>query len=159
MIEPSWLTPEGQLDEGKLLESFLEFWREHGEALLGASPYHEAAPQLVMMAFLHRVVNGLDTAIRGQIHREYAIGRGRMDLLVTYGKTRLAIELKVWGPSQPDPEKKGLQQLDGYLAGLGLDHGWLVIFDRRPGLEPASERTSVTPARTPGGREVVVIRA
>jgi hypothetical protein len=26
---------------------------------------------------------------------------------------------------------EGLAQLDGYLSGLGLETGWLVIFDRR----------------------------
>lgn len=154
MLKPSWLTHDGRLDSERLLEAFLEFWREHGEALLRTSPYHEAAPQLVMMAFLHRVANG-----DGSVHREYAIGRGRMDLLVTYGETRLAVELKVWGPGQADPLKRGLVQLDGYLAGLGLSRGWLVIFDRRPDQEPVSERTTSQVMTTQGGREVVVVRA
>ncbi|MEE6160704.1 MULTISPECIES: hypothetical protein [Cylindrospermopsis] len=39
---------------------------------------------------------------------------------------------------------KGLTQLDKYLDRLGLDTGWLVIFDRRPGLPlpPMGERIS-----------------
>jgi hypothetical protein len=41
------------------------------------------------------------------------------------------MELKVWRDGEPDPLTEGLEQLDGYLAGLGLDGGWLVIFDRR----------------------------
>lgn len=40
---------------------FLEFWRQHGEPLLKSSPYHEIPPHLVLMAFLHRVVNGSGT--------------------------------------------------------------------------------------------------
>jgi hypothetical protein len=36
-------------------------------------------------------------------------------------------------PGRPDPQSSGLAQLDGYLAGLGLDSGWLMIFERRPG--------------------------
>ena len=32
---------------------------------------------------------------------------------------------------RPDPKDEGLEQLDRYLAGLGLDRGWLVVFDRR----------------------------
>nr|WP_202944541.1 hypothetical protein [Oscillochloris trichoides] len=51
-----------------------------------------------------------------------------------------------------------MAQLDGYLAGLGLPTGWLVIFDQRPGQPPIAERTSAAPATTPGGREVVVVR-
>ena len=106
------------------------------------------------MAFLHRVVNG-----GGTIEREYAIGRGRMDLCVRYAGEALAMELKVWRDGRLDPLAEGLTQLDGYLAGLGLARGWLVIFDRRSGQPPIPERTRREDARSPGGREVAVIRA
>jgi hypothetical protein len=43
----------------------------------------------------------------------------------------LAIGLKVWRNKEPDPLSKGLEQIEGYLQGLSLDSGWLVIFDRR----------------------------
>ena len=152
-IPVTWLTPEGRLDKGRLLASFLDFWREHGEPLLRSAPYHEVAPHLVLMAFLHRVVNG------GSIEREYAIGSGRMDLCLRYAGETLAIELKVWRPGRPDPQAQGLAQLDGYLAGLGLDGGWLVIFDRRPGLSPIEERLGVSAETSPAGRLVTVIRA
>ena len=58
-ITPTWLRPDGRLDHDRLLGAFLAFWREHGEPLLGSAPYHEIAPHLVLMAFLHRVVNGM----------------------------------------------------------------------------------------------------
>ncbi len=45
-IEPSWLKSDGSLDFEKLLESFLSFWRQHGEPLLRTAPYHEVAPHL-----------------------------------------------------------------------------------------------------------------
>lgn len=131
----------------------MEVWREHGEPLLRTAPYHEVAPHLVMMAYLHRVVNG------GSIEREYAIGSGRMDLCLRYAGETLAIEIKVWRPGRPDPLAQGLAQLDRYLAGLGLDEGWLVIFDRRPGLPPVEERLATSREKSPGGRRVVVIRA
>jgi hypothetical protein len=153
-IEPTWLTAGGDLDEARLLAAFLAFWRQHGEPLLGASPYHEVAPHLVLMAFLHRVVNG-----GGAIEREYAIGSGRMDLLVRYRDRVLAIELKVWRDHEPDPLAGGLEQLDRYLAGLGLDRGWLVLFDRRSGSPRLSDRTSSSEATSPGGRQITVIRA
>jgi hypothetical protein len=137
-----------------LLDAFVAFWRQHGEPLLGTSPYHEIAPHIVLMAFLHRVVNG-----GGTIEREYAIGRGRMDLCVRYGPDALAIELKVWRDHQPDPVEERLAQIDRYLAGLGLPSGWLVIFDRRSGQGSIAERTRVEGRRTPTGREVTVIRA
>jgi hypothetical protein len=153
-IAPTWLTADGRLDPERLLEAFLVFWRRHGEPLLGAAPYHEIAPHLVLMAFLDRVANG-----GGTLEREYAIGRGRMDLCLRLGGEAVAIELKVWRDGRPDPLSEGLELLDGYLAGLGLPHGWLVVFDRRSDQPPIAERTRREPARTPGGREAVVIRA
>jgi hypothetical protein len=154
IIAPTWLTPDGKLDPAKLLEAFLAFWRQHGQPLLKSTHYHEIAPHLVLMAFLHRVVNA-----GGTIEREYAIGTGRMDLCVRYGEVALAMELKVWREGETNPLRAGLAQLDGYLAGLGLDTGWLVIFDRREGLPDIAERTTTEPATTPAGRSVVVVRA
>jgi hypothetical protein len=153
-LTPTWLAPDGRLDPERLLEAFLAFWRQHGEPLLGTAPYHEVAPHLVLMAFLHRVVNG-----GGSIEREYAIGRGRMDLCVRHGQTTLGIELKVWRAGKRDPVDDGLVQLDGYLAGLGLASGWLVIFDRRPGQPALADRTTVERKTSPGGRAVAVVRA
>jgi hypothetical protein len=152
-IAPSWLNPDDTLAPDKLLQAFLSFWRQHGQPLLKSAPYHEIAPHLVLMAFLHRVING-----GGTLEREYAIGSDRMDLCLRYGEVTLGMELKVWREGRPDPIHAGLEQLDRYLAGLGLDSGWLVIFDQRPGLPPIAERTTTEPAVTPSGRQVTVIR-
>lgn len=153
-IAPTWLTAEGALDSGALLEAFLQFWRQHGEPLLKSAPYHEIAPHLVMMAFLHRVANG-----GGTLDREYALGMGRMDLCLRYGQTTLAIELKVWREGRPDPLMRGLQQLDEYLGRLGVETGWLVIFDRREQLPPIEERTTTEIKETAKGRPITVIRS
>jgi hypothetical protein len=114
------------------------------------------------MAFLHRVVNG-----GGTLDREYAIGSDRMDICLRYGKTTLGMELKVWrdpcgiceAARGSDPLAKGLVQLEGYLARLGLEAGWLVIFDQRSGQPSIEERTTTTLERTAKGRIVTVIRA
>jgi len=100
------------------------------------------------------VVNG-----GGMLEREYAIGWGRMDLCLRYGAVTLGIELKVWRDGEPDPLTEGLEQLDGYLAGLGLESGWLVIFDRRSGQPPIRERTSSEEKQSPQGRRMTVVRA
>lgn len=152
-IEPTWIDAQGKLDADALCEAFMEFWRQHGDAMLGSAPYHEVASQLVMMAFLHRVVNG-----GGTIEREYAIGRGRMDLYLRMGDVTVAMELKVWR-SGSDPLDKGLAQLDRYLDGLGLPTGWLVIFDHRPVAGEGATRTRREVATSPSGREIVVVRA
>jgi len=153
-IAPTWLNADGSLNLEHLLAAFLRFWRQHGQPLLGSALYHEIAPHLVLMAFLHRVVNG-----GGTLEREYAIGWGRMDLCLRYGAVTLGIELKVWRDGEPDPLAEGLEQLDGYLAGLELDGGWLVIFDRRTGQPPIRERTSNSETQSPQGRWVTVVRA
>jgi hypothetical protein len=144
----------GKMDSAKLLEAFLSFWKQHGEPLLKSTPYHEIAPHLVLMAFLHRVVNA-----GGTIEREYAIGMRRMDVCVRYGDVTLAMELKTWRDTdkKADPLYEGLEQLDSYLAGLGVETGWLVIFDQRSGLPDVAERTRTEPATTPTGRAVIVV--
>jgi hypothetical protein len=123
--------------------------------------YHEAAPQLVFMAFLQRIVNG-----GGQVEREYGVGRGRIDVLVRKPYRdrqvqREAVELKVWRPRQADPLEIGLKQLDGYLTRLGLDHGTLVIFDRRQPRSDEDEpiRPEMTDVTSPEGRAVTLLRA
>ena len=52
--------------------------------------YTEAFPHLLLMAFLQRVLNG-----GGRIDREYAAGRGRMDLEVEYNNKIYIIEIKL----------------------------------------------------------------
>ncbi len=158
----AFIGPDGRLDVDRLLHEFAAFWVEHGEWLARADAYHEAAPQLVLMAYLQRVVNG-----GGYIEREYGVGRGRLDLLVRWphevrGKRvwqRTALELKVWRDGEADPKERGLSQLDGYLARLGLDTGILVVFDRRADRSPIADRTCLGQTTSPAGREVILLRA
>jgi hypothetical protein len=164
-----FVRPDGRLDMDRLLQAFAEFWRENGDVLAGQLAYHEVAPQLVLMAFLQRVVNG-----GGFIDREYGVGRRRIDLLIRWpyedehGQRqwqREALELKVWRDKRPDPLDEGLRQLDEYLARLDLDHGVLVIFDRRNRRQGSSSddappiQTAFEPARTAHDRAVTVLRA
>jgi len=162
-ISPTWLNPDGSLNPDKLVDAFLAFWRQHGQLLLKSAPYHEIAPHLVLMAFLHRVVNG-----NGIIDREYAIGSDKMDLYVRYGvgqdAAQMALELKVWRDGRPDPLAVGLEQLDDYMAGLSyegtaVESGWLVVFDQRSNQPEISERTTDERVDTPSGRSVMLIRA
>jgi hypothetical protein len=163
VAEPkSFVLPDGQLDFTRLLQEFVVFWKAHGEVLAENMSYHEVAPQLVLMAFLQRVVNG-----GGHVDREYGVGKGRMDLLVRWSywergqrrEQRHALELKVWRKRQADPLAEGLEQLDSYLARVGLEEGVLVIFDRRPKAKDIVSRTRFEQARTSSGRQVTVLRA
>jgi hypothetical protein len=153
-IAPSWLTADGTLNVDWLLTAFLEFWLQHGEALLKSASYPEIAPHLVLMAFLHRVING-----GGSLEREYAIGRDRMDLCLRYGEVKLGIEIKVWRDKKADPLTKGLEQLEGYLNRINPAEGWLVIFDRRENALELEDRLKTELAQTAAGQQVTVIRA
>ena len=159
----SFVLPDGRLDFDMLMREFAAFWREHADILTSGTVYHEVAPQLVLMGFLQRVVNG-----GGYVGREYGVGRGRIDLMVRWPYTapngrrawqQEAIELKVWRPNEVDPLVEGLAQLDRYLDRLGLRTGVLVVFDRRPEAAPIAERTAFEQATSPTGRMLTVLRA
>ncbi|EPF19783.1 putative ATPase (AAA+ superfamily) [Microcystis aeruginosa SPC777] len=154
LISPSWLTTTGELNVDALLTAFLKFWRQQVEPLLSSAAYHEIAPHIVLMAFLHRVVNG-----GGVLEREYAIGSDRMDLCLRYKDVILGIELKVWRDKKCNPQADGIEQLESYLGCLGLDFGWLFIFDRRKNALPMEERLSTEVLVTENQYRIIVIRA
>jgi len=153
---------DGRFDLDVLLREFASFWVEQGETMAERATYAESGAQLVLMAYLQRVVNG-----GGVVSREYGIGRRRIDLLIEWpycdaaGKQQLqreAIELKVWRDGRRDPLAEGLVQLDEYLSRVGLDAGVLVLFDRRSAAPPLEERVSEAQASTASGRAVRVVR-
>ena len=129
----AWYVDEdGGLDVAGLIEAFQTFFREHSEHWVQRfEKYHEAGPQLLLQACLQRVVNG-----GGRLEREYALGRGRVDLLIVWpqgGRTRrFVIECKVL---HQDPERtieEGLAQTRGYMDRCGAESGHLIVFDRAP---------------------------
>ena len=78
--DPAWyVNAEGALQLDKLLEAFQEFYRENSEHWAERYGFREAGPQLLLQAFLQRVVNS-----GGRIDREYALGSGRTDLLIAW---------------------------------------------------------------------------
>ena len=138
--EPSWYVgSDGRLRMGELLEVFQSFFREHSEHWLERFQYREAGPQLLLQAFLQRVVNS-----GGRIEREYGVGRGRLDLGVVWPvgegggaggvreEQRVVIECKVTAGGEK-VLREGLAQTLGYMDTWGAEEGHLVVFDRRPG--------------------------
>ena len=121
-----WLA-DGALDMTGLLKAFQVFWRENADIWIEKYDYREAAPHLILQAFLQRVVNG-----GARIDREFALGRQRLDLCVSMGENHYPVELKVRDPRRSDPEPSGLEQLGTYMDTCGAGEGWLVIFDRSP---------------------------
>ncbi|MDR0535805.1 MAG: AAA-like domain-containing protein [Puniceicoccales bacterium] len=124
-----WKTAEGRLDMDQLLREFQNFWREHSEIWERTSDYTEAFPHLLLMAFLQRITNG-----GGRIDREYAAGRGRLDLCVEYEGSRYILEIKLLRDYQTleRVESQGLLQVRHYRETVAPDSPcYLVIFDRR----------------------------
>jgi len=114
-----------------LLREFQFFWRENSEIWIkrykeNFYQYDEAAPHLVIQAFLQRVLNG-----GGSISREMALGKKRADICIEWQGQKYPIELKILKNAQTIPE--GLVQLSAYMERCGAERGWLVVFDRDAG--------------------------
>jgi len=145
--ETPWLLPDG-IDMNGLLKAFQEFWRENSEIWMEKYEYKEAAPHLILQAFLQRVING-----GGEILREYASGRRRFDLCVKYAGKKYPIELKLRYGSRT--EQDGLEQLGAYMDKAGVREGWLIIFDRESG-KPWEQKIYWKTVDVPQGRIHVV---
>ena len=140
-VQQAWyVRDDGRLDMAKLLMAFATFYGEHAEHWLGRfEEYREAAPQLILQAYLQRIVNG-----GGRIEREYGLGRGRTDILVLWPREpaqpsdlweRFVIECKVlrdsYRKSLEGTIQRGVEQTFGYMAQCRAAQGHLVLFDRR----------------------------
>jgi hypothetical protein len=134
--EASWyMMKDGRLDMDKLLTAFQEFFRKHFEHWVDGFDYAEAGPQLLLQAFLQRIVNG-----GGRVEREYGLGRQRTDLLVlwTYGSDndnnkavqQAVIELKLLHGSLETTINKGLEQTREYMDKCGAIEGYLLVINR-----------------------------
>ncbi len=151
-----YVKSDGTLDMEKLLSAFQEFFREHSEHWVERFDYKEAGPQLLMQAFLQRVINS-----GGRIEREYGLGRMRTDLLVIWRCSKnpdqgnnndylvnsnnniffdskdciqkIVIELKLLHKSLDKTIKDGVRQTLEYMDRCGTEEGHLIIFDRTEG--------------------------
>lgn len=129
-----YVAPDGRLDMPKLLAAFQHFFREHSEHWVERFDYKEAGPQLLLQAFLQRILNG-----GGRIEREYGLGRGRTDLLVLWPAAtdaeqiqRVVIETKLRYGALDTTIESGVAQTWAYMDRSGAEAGHLVIFDRMP---------------------------
>ena len=123
MEETAWyVNADGNLDMVKLLPAFQTFFREHSEHWVKRFAYQEAGPQLLLQAFLQRIVNS-----GGRIEREDGLGRLRTDLLIVWPQgertRKFVIECKIL------PET--LAQTTDYVDRCDAEAGHLAIFDRR----------------------------
>ena len=148
--ETAWyFDADGGLAVRELLAAFQTFFREHSEHWSKRFQYQEAWPQLLLQAFLQRVVNS-----GGRIEREYGLGRGRTDLLIVWPRgprasgrgprdgpspagggqaahvDKIVIECKVLHGSLERTIAEGLEQTAAYMDRCAAQEGHLVIIDR-----------------------------
>jgi hypothetical protein len=136
VYKPDWISGDGSLDMSTLLTMFKDFWNQNRE-IWGTTTegYLEAAPQLLLQAFLQRVVNG-----GGFVQREYAIGRRRSDLMIKWryeheGKPNfqhIVIEIKTIDKYRGYETvlAEGLAQTAEYAYKCGQKNAFLLIFDK-----------------------------
>ena len=120
--ETPWVKDDG-LDMQGLLLAFQDFWRENAGVYAPPFGYAESYPHIVLQAFLQRVING-----GGEIIREMALGKGALDLGVLFRGGKYAVEVKLKYNYEKSPEK-AYDQVCRYMDHLGVDEGWLVVFD------------------------------
>lgn len=115
---------DGKLDMSLLLKDFQQFWRENSDIWVEKYQYKEAAPHLILQAFLQRIINS-----GGKVSREMAEGTKRLDLCVQYQEVKYPIELKLRYGEKTYQE--GKEQVADYMDKLGCIEAWLIVFDRR----------------------------
>ena len=128
LISPKPFIKDGKLNFDALINEFQEFYRENAESWLNRFLYKEAGQQLLLMAFLQRIING-----GGEIRREMALGSRRCDLAVYFGKDCFVMELKL--KNQYKYLERGLDQLSAYMDMLGQKHGYLILFETKSSKE------------------------
>lgn len=130
-----YINDDNTINMPKLLKEFQSFYRENAEAWDRNFDYREAGPQLLLQAFLQRVVNG-----GGYIEREYGLGMKRTDLLIrkpltdSYGGPiqKIVLELKIKYGNMDTEIQKALEQTHEYMerAAAELKEAHILIFNR-----------------------------
>lgn len=134
--EQSWyINDDNTINTKKLLLAFQEFFRKNADSWIEKFQYKEAGPQLLLQAFLQRIING-----GGRIHREYALGRGRTDLFIEWPITdkgffgdmqHIVIETKILYANLEETTNQGIEQTKEYMDKVNATEGVLIIFDRK----------------------------
>ena len=121
-----YLTSEGYIDLGKLLDNFRDFIARVGFRILQVPDTpQEFVGQDLLYAYLDQFVS----IARGAMYLEVQTGRGRIDLIIFHNGRKYIVETKIW-----EGEKRyqaGKQQLKAYLKVEKALEGYYVVFDHR----------------------------
>ncbi|MDR0549294.1 MAG: AAA-like domain-containing protein [Deltaproteobacteria bacterium] len=114
----------------ELLNEFQQFFRHDSDSFpkqyenLAAYDYDEAIFSFMLLAYLQFAFNG-----SARVVRQFAEGRGAVDIAVLYQGREYLIEVKI---KKNTSLPKSLKQIDGYLDKTNESEGWLVIVDKDP---------------------------
>ena len=147
---------DGRLDFLTLLHAFTVFYATHGEELLAALPFRKIGPELILLGFLYRALEG-----HGHLDVVYGGLKNRIEvrLSVPAGETeqREVLVLVSRRKGDTDTKERGLGYLEDCIESDGAETGTLVVFDRRE-KTALSERVRLREAMTAKGRAVRLLR-
>lgn len=128
-IQPDrFVDAAGGLDLHGLLENFRDFFVQRPERWSQQVLGYEVGPQLMLQAYLQKVVSG-----RGWMLRDYGLGRGRTDLLVVWRqggkKRRFVVESMECRGGVERLMRIGAVNTGSYMKRCGAEAGHFVIFD------------------------------
>ena len=134
-----YLTSDGQIEMGLLLENFQAFIARAGFRILQVPDTpQEYVGQYLLYAYLDQFVR----TVGGTMFLEVPTGRGRLDLLILHNQQKYIVETKIWEGGRR--YAAGKQQLAAYLKSEGATEGYYVVFDHRQNPEPIVETETVS---------------
>ena len=137
-----YLTPDGVIEMGALLDNFRDFIARAGFRILQVPDTpQEYVGQHLLYAYLDTFVR----IVHGDMFLEVQTGRGRMDLLLLHNGRKYIVETKIWEGDRS--YQAGKQQLAAYLKLEGVTEGYYVVFDHRQKPEPRLETQTVEGVR------------
>lgn len=132
---------QGQFVMERCLQHFAAFYTAHAAELLPAMPYSKIAPELILLGYLWRMLEG-----RGFIELEFGASRGRIEVTMTIpGRENAAMnfpeqrEVLVLIPRRKGDsgfKKRGFEWLEAALRRASSSSGTLVIMDKRDKRSP-----------------------
>ena len=121
-----YLTPDGVIEMGALLDNFQAFIARVGFRILQVPDTpKEYVGQHLLYAYLDHFVS----IVGANMFLEVQTGRGRIDLLIVHNQRKYVVETKIWEGDRY--YQAGKKQLATYLKLEKAQEGYYVVFDHR----------------------------
>ena len=121
-----YLTPDGMIEMGALLDNFQSFIARVGFRILQVP---DTPKEFVGQHLLYAYLDYFVSIVGANMFLEVQTGRGRIDLLVVHNQHKYIVETKIWEGDRYYQARK--KQLAAYLRLEGAQEGYYVVFDHR----------------------------